>query len=79
MNQIDQRLARLEKEGEQMIELERMSDPDLRAYLQNLSTRFHEIQDRANTEAFLELARILADLRGEIGMVMRACEIRALR
>ncbi len=78
MNQIDQRLARLEKEGEQMIELERMSDQDLRAYLQNLSTHFADIQERAKTETFVELARMLADLRGEIGMAMRACEIRAL-
>ncbi len=79
MNQIDQRLARLEKEGEQMIELERMSDRDLRSYLQKLAVHFEAIQARAKTETFVELARMLADLRGEIGMAMRVCEIRALR
>lgn len=79
MNNMDQRMARLEAEGQRMVELGVMSEKQLRLEVGQLLKRVCELQSGVETRNFGDLAFALAELRGEMGLLMRECELRELR
>ncbi len=79
MNQINHKMARLEAEAEQMVKLGRISDQKLREYIANLLLQAERLCKITPDMDFMELAQCMSDYRGDIGLAMRECEIRALR
>lgn len=79
MSKMDQRMDRLEQEGAMMVELDRMSDRQLREKTYSLLEKVAVLREQVHTLNFEELASNLAECRGGLGLVMREFELRSLR
>jgi len=79
MNKMDQRMARLEEEGALMVELDRMSTSQLRAKITIMLDKAISLRENIDHLSLAELAEQLGECRGELGLVMRECELRAMR
>ncbi|MBL4617296.1 MAG: hypothetical protein JKY46_06335 [Robiginitomaculum sp.] len=79
MNKMDARMARLEREGDLMVELARMSCEQLRSKITSLLKSAGELSFSVAALNYDDLASQLEEYRGEIGLLMRECELRTMR
>ena len=78
MNKMDARMARLEREGDLMVELARMPCSQLRAKIADLLKSIENLNSSMADLSYADLANKLEEYRGEIGLFMRECELRAI-
>jgi hypothetical protein len=79
MNKMDARMARLEREGDLMVELARMSCEQLRKKITTLLKSAGDLSSSVADLKYTDLANQLEEYRGEIGLLMRECELRTMR
>ncbi|MBL1430957.1 MAG: hypothetical protein COA60_005525 [Robiginitomaculum sp.] len=78
MNKMDARMARLEREGDLMVELARMPCEQLRTKIADLLKNIENLNSSMADLNYTDLANKLEEYRGEMGLFMRECELRAM-
>ena len=76
METLDQRLDRIEREAEDMPQLDKLSDQDLRMLLSQHLRDFCKMSDNITHKPFAEIARMAQPHRAILEMLLRECEIR---
>ncbi len=79
MNNMNRRMARLDREGDIMIELDRMTEAQLRDRIARILDKAMVIRGKIHELPLADIAEQLSECRGEMGLIMHECELRTLR
>jgi hypothetical protein len=76
MESLDERLDRIEREAEDMPQLDKLSDQALRLLLSQHIRDLCSIGNTISNKTFDEIVQITQSKHGVLGMLLRECEIR---
>jgi len=76
MESLDERLDRIEREAEDMPQLDKLSDQALRLLLSQHIQDMCNIGHRISNISFDEIVKLTQSKHGALGMLLRECEIR---
>ncbi len=76
MESLDERLARIEREAEDMPRLDKLNDQALRMLLKQHLRDFCQMSEQLANKSFAEIAREAQPRRAALDMLLRECEIR---
>ncbi|PHS22410.1 MAG: hypothetical protein COA85_11560 [Robiginitomaculum sp.] len=76
MESLDERLDRIEREAEDMPQLDKLSDQALRLLLSQHIQDICSIGNKLSNITFDEIVKLAQSKHGTLGMLLRECEIR---
>ncbi len=76
MESLDDRLARIEREAENIPQLDRLSDQALRDLLSQHIEDLCRLGNTLASKPFAEVVHLAQSTHGVLGMVLRECELR---
>jgi len=79
MESLDERLDRIEREADDIPQLDKLSDQALRLLLSEHINHLSDLQNRLSSLSFDAIAQNMQSKYGILGMLLRECEMRGNR